>query len=130
MNRRILELAQVHGDLAYNQAVEVMKKGIDPNDRAKVSKLPAARKRLFAFYELSEEVNKIKDWAMKIKIKINERNNLSFPCLMLSKDEIYYVTAYTFDEFRVVNLKTGYIFTQFNLDLFEKLEGEVTLSND
>ena len=61
MNRRILELAQVHGDLAYNQAVEVMKKGIDPNDRAKVSKLPAARKRLFAFYELSEEVNKIKD---------------------------------------------------------------------
>ena len=67
---------------------------------------------------------------MKIKIKINERNNLSFPCLMLSKDEIYYVTAYTFDEFRVVNLKTGYIFTQFNLDLFEKLEGEVTLSND
>jgi hypothetical protein len=61
MNKqKILNAAQKHGDLAFNQGYEAALLGIDKNDREKLSKMPEGRRRLDEFKKLWD--------ALKVKI--------------------------------------------------------------
>lgn len=57
MNNKILEIAQKHGDLAFCQGYEAALQGIPKEDRATLSQMPEALKRLEQFGKLLNVIN-------------------------------------------------------------------------
>jgi hypothetical protein len=59
MNKKLLEIAQKHGDLAFRQGYEAALQGILIEDRGQLSEMPEARKRIKEYEKLFNEIRLI-----------------------------------------------------------------------
>jgi hypothetical protein len=60
MSRKLLEIAQRHGDLAFRHGYEAALQGILIEDRGQLSKMPEAIHRLKEYGKLFDEIRLIK----------------------------------------------------------------------